>query len=132
MAKSQNTCPCGSGIDFESCCGRYISGNQDAPTAATLMRSRYTAYVVADEKYLLDTWHRSTRPGELGLQRDISPKWIGLDIKKAKNGLENDTEGTVEFVARYKVNGKAERLHEVGRFCKEQGKWYYLDGDLKT
>ncbi|MEJ2140985.1 MAG: YchJ family metal-binding protein [Gammaproteobacteria bacterium] len=132
MAKLHNTCACGSGIDFESCCGRYISGMQQAPTAEKLMRSRYSAYVLGDEKYLLDTWHHSTRPGALALQQDTSLKWIGLDIMVTANGLENDTEGTVEFVARYKINGKAERLHEVSRFCKEQGKWYYLDGDLKT
>lgn len=115
-----------------SCCGQYLSGQQRALTAEQLMRSRYTAYVVGNENYLLETWHPSTRPGSLRLEQATSPKWIGLDIKATKQGEENDNEGTVEFVARYKVNGKAERLHEVSRFIKEQGKWYYLDGNIKT
>lgn len=94
------------------------------------MRSRYSAYVLGNEDYLLDTWHESTRPEKLGLAQATSTKWISLDINEIEQGLTNDTEGKVEFVARYKINGKAERLHETSRFCRQQGKWYYLDGDL--
>jgi SEC-C motif-containing protein len=132
MPKQDNTCPCSSDIDFTSCCGRYISGEQDAPTAEALMRSRYSAYVVADENYLLDTWHSTTRPAALGLQEDTTTKWIGLDIKGTNLGTEQDEQGTVEFVARCKINGKAERLHENSRFRKENGKWYYLDGNIEA
>lgn len=95
------------------------------------MRSRYSAYVTGNEDYLLATWHESTRPKVLGLEQDKLTKWVGLSIKTTQQGRQQDQEGVVEFVARYKVNGKAERLHETSRFVKEQGKWFYLDGVLQ-
>ena len=131
MKKKNNDCPCGSGLMFEKCCGQYISEQIVAPTAEVLMRSRYSAYVIKDENYLLNTWHKTTRPETLNLEQDTSTKWIGLDVVRVEQGTIKDDKGQVEFVARYKVNGKAERLHEVSRFRKEQGKWYYLDGDLQ-
>ena len=131
MPKQHKQCPCGSDSDFSSCCGRFISGKQYPSMAEALMRSRYSAYVVGDESYLLRTWHSITRPEALGLEQDMATKWIGLDIKATEQGTEQDEQGMVEFVARYKVNGKAERLHEVSQFRKEKGKWFYLDGILK-
>jgi SEC-C motif-containing protein len=131
MSKQNKTCPCGSNVDFIFCCGRYISGEQYPPTAEALMRSRYSAYVVGDEKYLLNTWHSTTRPTELALKDDTATKWIGLDIKSTGQGTELDEQGTVEFVARYKINGKAQRLHETSEFRKEQDKWFYLDGVIE-
>ena len=125
-------CPCGSGLDFDSCCGQYIDGGRYAPTAEALMRSRYTAYVVGDENYLLASWHSSTRPHQLGLEQDTSTKWIGLSIKARGAGTEKDERGVVEFVARYKINGKAHRLHEVSNFQKVNDQWFYVDGILKT
>lgn len=95
------------------------------------MRSRYSAYVMADEKYLLSTWHSSTRPESLGLDKDTTTKWAGLEVKATGQGSQMDEQGMVEFVARYKINGKAERLHEISQFKKEMGKWFYLDGILK-
>ena len=131
MPGQYKECPCGSEVDFVSCCGRYISGEQYPLTAEALMRSRYSAYVINDEEYLLSTWHSSTRPEALGLDKDTTTKWAGLDIKATGQGSETDEQGMVEFVARYKINGKAERLHEVSQFRKEKGKWFYLDGILK-
>ncbi len=91
------------------------------------MRSRYCAYVISAEQYLLNSWHPSTRPAELDLGQ--SPlQWLGLKIRHTVAGESNDTEGSVEFIARCKHNGKAQRLHELSRFCKENGRWYYLDG----
>ena len=86
------------------------------------MRSRYSAYVLGYIDYLLETWHPSTAPGEpeLGFT-----KWTGLEVLHAQASLEA---GVVEFVARYKVNGKAEKLHEVSRFVLENGRWLYIDG----
>ena len=92
------------------------------------MRSRYSAYVVGDENYLLNTWHGTTRPTELSVKDDTATKWIGLDIKSTNQGTELDEQGMVEFVARYKINGKAQRFHEISQFKKEQGIWFYLDG----
>jgi SEC-C motif-containing protein len=94
------------------------------------MRSRYTAYVINDEHYLTKTWHASTRPEKLALQESQPQKWLGLKILKTERGAPSDTEGVVEFVARYKVNGRAGRVHEVSQFIHENGQWLYLDGQL--
>ena len=91
------------------------------------MRSRYVAYVLSNEAYLLASWHSSTRPTSLNLQEEPTTKWLGLKIVQRQQGQAGDSEGTVEFVARYKINGKAYKLHEVSRFVKESGQWYYVD-----
>ena len=122
---SNKLCPCDSGKPYNSCCEPAHNGTP-APTAEALMRSRYTAYVLGLEAYLLKTWHADTRPAALNLADDTQTKWLGLQIKRAENTSE--TSATVEFVARYKINGKAERLHEVSEFVRVDGCWYYLTG----
>lgn len=92
------------------------------------MRSRYSAYVLKLEDYLLATWHASTRPEKLELLADNN-KWLGLEIKRHE--VQSPEQATVEFVARYKIAGRAYRLHELSRFVREEGRWYYLDGDFK-
>ncbi len=92
------------------------------------MRSRYSAYTFGLEAYLLATWHTSTRPLSLDLAQDTSTRWLGLEIKHyGPTGPQN---ATVEFVARYKIDGRAHRLHETSRFLCEDGRWYYLDGEI--
>jgi len=98
-----------------------------APDAESLMRSRYSAFVLGLENYLLATWHASTRPVELDLAADKT-KWLVLEVKKHLCGSAD--RATVEFVARYKVGGRAGRLHEISRFVREDGKWFYVDGEL--
>ena len=121
-----NQCPCGLPEIYERCCGRYVSGQTPAPTAEALMRSRYSAYAKAEGDYLRDTWHPKTRPSRVRL--DPEQKWIGLSIKDTEAGQLDDAEGVVEFVARFKINGRGHRLRERSRFEKLEGKWYYLDG----
>ncbi len=94
------------------------------------MRSRYAAYVLARAEYLRNTWHASTRPVNVALADNASIKWLGLEVVDIQAGGAQDDSGVVEFVARYKVRGKAERLHEVSRFVKQDGQWFYLDGDI--
>lgn len=129
MAKLIASCPCGSGKSYPDCCTRYVDGSEAAPNAEALMRSRYTAYTSQREDYLLATWHASTRPSSLGFADEPPTKWIGLDVKRHEQ--QDADHATVEFVARYKVNGRAHRLHEVSRFVREAGQWFYVDGDLK-
>jgi SEC-C motif-containing protein len=122
-------CPCGSGQTYAACCGRWHGGpaHLGAPDAMTLMRSRYTAYVLGLHDYLLATWHPSTRPAAL----DPDPpglRWLGLEVKR--HWRDDDTHARVEFVARCKRGGRAQRLHEISRFVYEQGRWYYVDGDM--
>ncbi len=92
------------------------------------MRSRYTAYTLADETYLLATWHPDTRPARLDLDAEPQAKWLGLSVKH--HARQDEQHATVEFVARYKIAGRAFRLHEVSRFENIMGRWYYLDGQL--
>lgn len=121
-------CPCGLPRAYDDCCGRLHRG-EPAPDAEALMRSRYTAYVLGLEDYLLDTWHPSTRPASLDLHAEPRPKWLGLKV--IRHVPEDDSHATVAFVARYKVGGRAHRLEETSRFARENGRWYYLDGDLR-
>ena len=88
------------------------------------MRSRYSAYVLGLEDYLLATWHASTRPATLNLKDGPPTKWVGLEI--TAQAQEGDT-ATVEFVARCKVGGRAQRMHEISHFVREDGRWYYVD-----
>jgi SEC-C motif-containing protein len=121
-------CPCGSQALYQACCGRYLDGGEFAPTAEALMRSRYTAYTMQRTDYLVATWHVSTRPARPDLAADTQIKWTGLEVQRHE---QHDADhALVEFVARYKVQGRAQRLHEASRFVREAGKWFYLDGDV--
>lgn len=122
---SPSFCPCESGKLYNICCEPAHKGST-AATAEALMRSRYTAYVLGLEDYLLKTWAAETRPAALNLSADRLTKWLGLQVKRAENTSE--TSAIVEFVARYKINGKAERLHEISQFVRVDGYWYYLAG----
>lgn len=122
------TCPCGAAQAFDACCGRYVNGGAVAPDAEALMRSRYTAYTLQHEAYLLATWHPATRPASLDLHGSPPPKWLGLKVIAHKT--QDATHATVEFVARQKIGGRAHRLHEVSRFVSGNGRWFYVDGDL--
>lgn len=92
------------------------------------MRSRYTAFTLGDTAYLLATWHPSTRPQSLALDERPPPKWIGLEVRAHRARAADRAE--VEFLARYRIGGRAQRLHETSRFVKEDGRWYYVDGDI--
>jgi len=94
------------------------------------MRSRYTAYTQQQSKYLLETWHKDNRPASLVI--DENQKWLGLKILACEDGLAGDDVGVVEFVARYKTDGRAHRLHEVSRFKKIDSEWVYMNGELKS
>jgi SEC-C motif-containing protein len=118
-------CPCGSTKNYADCCAPYIEHGVLPSTAEALMRSRYTAYTRLNEGYLLATWHPSTRPSALGLADEAKTQWLGLQVKRHESSHE---QAVVEFVARYKVNGKAHRLHEVSQFVREEGRWFYVNG----
>jgi len=140
-------CPCG-GSSFDSCCGPFLAGAALPPTAEHLMRSRYTAFTLGDEAYLRATWHPSTRPQEPIVDNE-PVRWLGLEIKTALRLRQRKAElpdvpgdqdhprdeDHVEFVARFKVGGRAHRLHERSRFVREAGpdgalRWFYLDGSF--
>ena len=91
------------------------------------MRSRYSAYVLDLESYLRATWHPDTCPTELGLDAVPRPQWLGLEVREYR--MLDDDHATVEFVARYKLNGRAQGLHEISRFTRMDGRWLYVDGE---
>lgn len=133
-------CPCG-GAAFAACCGPFLAGAAIAPTAEQLMRSRYSAYTLRDEAYLRATWHPSTLPAGPLVDPDEKLQWLGLEVKSAlrlrqRKAILPDSpdSDTVEFVARYKISGRAHRLHEVSRFVREHSaggaRWFYLDGSF--
>ena len=121
-------CPCGRPRSFAGCCGRYLADfdSSRAPAAEALMRSRYTAFFLSNRDYLLQTWHPQTRPPDLELPPGV--KWLGLDVRSSKQ--VDDRHAEVEFVARCREpGGRATRIHERSRFIKDNGRWFYLDGD---
>lgn len=123
-------CPCGSNKQYIDCCGRYLDGNEIPTNAEALMRSRYTAYTLQREDYLLATWHTSTRPATLNLSDDNTTNWVRLEVKNHK---QNDMHhAIVEFVACYKINGRMHKLHEISQFVRVDSRWFYLDGIIKN
>jgi len=127
------SCPCGRvdakkrAVAYADCCGRFVEhfATTPAPDADHLMRSRYSAFILERADYLLATWHSSTRPASLDF--DVGAKWLGLDVREHKTTRADAAK--VEFVARYRVAGAAVRLHERSRFVREDGRWFYVDGD---
>ncbi len=127
-----SACPCNPAVAYADCCGPLHAGTARAATAEALMRSRYSAYARGDVAYLRTTWHLSTRPATLQLDDGASTRWLGLAVKRhVPTGPDSDGRdtATVEFVARCTTGGApAVRLHEISRFVREEGRWYYLDG----
>lgn len=125
-------CPCQSGKPYAGCCGPLHRGDVAAATAEALMRSRYSAYVQGDADYLLATWHASTRPAQLDFGDAAATRWLGLEVRRyGTAGTTDPDHAIVEFVARYRIGGApAVRLHEISRFVREDGRWYYVDGEF--
>jgi SEC-C motif domain protein len=134
-------CPCGGASPerpsnpraplYADCCGRFIDAGALPATAMELMRSRYTAYVLGDTPYLRATWSDETRPRDLDASADPATRWLGLQIKRHARSDANHAQ--VEFVARYKVGGRAHRLHETSRFVRNaEGRWLYIDGEINN
>ncbi len=119
-------CPCGTALPYAECCGRFHSGalHLFAPTAEALMRSRYSAYTLQLDDYLLATWHPSTRP-TTPFHHESGLRWLGLQVLR-HDSIDAD-HAQVEFVARSKLGGRAHRLRELSRFVRVDGRWFYLD-----
>jgi SEC-C motif domain protein len=124
-ATTTNACPCG-GASYANCCQPYHLGAV-APNAERLMRSRYSAYVQQNHDYLLATWHPDTRPSSLDLTTP-SIQWLSLNIKHSQTITPQ--QASVEFIAKYKINGRAERMHEISQFRKVDERWLYVDGQF--
>jgi len=137
------SCPCGrlaasaegrardrAPLAYADCCGQYLGHFSacPAPDAESLMRSRYTAFVREDAAYLRATWAPAQRPASI--EFDPGTRWLGLEVRAHRATGEDRAE--VEFVARQRdAGGRAHRLHETSRFVRAEGRWFYVDGDLR-
>ena len=125
------TCSCGGPGEFSSCCGPILSGERAAQTAEQLMRARYSAYARCEVDFL----KTSLIPEERGAfdpkgaeEWSKQAEWQGMEVLRTKAGGPNDTEGTVEFVARYKMKDQDVEHHELATFRKDDGAWLFVDG----
>ena len=125
-------CPCGSEVNFEECCEKYFMGDEKAPTAEALMRSRYTAYAEHNYRYLLESLHPAYRKDydeEATKQWAESSEWTGLEIVNTVEGSENDSTGEVEFIANFRIKEHDLTHHEIAKFEKVDGVWYFVEGE---
>ena len=113
---------------FGQCCGRYLDhfDTTPAPNAESLMRSRYSAFVLERGAYLQQTWFSAQRPADLSFEPAV--KWLGLEVKSHR--ITGPAHAEVEFVARSRLKGVPTRMHELSRFVKDAGRWFYVDGTL--
>jgi SEC-C motif-containing protein len=132
MEKNQSMenkkCFCDTGLLFENCCGLYLNNNQKAPSALTLMRSRYSAYAIHNADYLMETTYISERKyyskSEI-LRWAVSNKWQKLEILSF-------SENTVEFKAYFlDSDNKPQTHYEFSTFKFENDAWYYVDGKFE-
>lgn len=119
-------CPCGSTATYDTCCGPIHRHADDAPTARSLMRARYSAFTRRDDEFLRWTWHPDHRPDVIEFPGD--EEWEGLQIVESRGGGPDDERGTVEFIARFRTGGVPRMLHEVSRFVRLDGRWVYFKG----
>jgi SEC-C motif-containing protein len=123
------TCYCGNKKTYTECCEVFHLNKGNTETAQQLMRSRYSAFVLANGDYLMQTHHCVTRPikdKKATVKWAESVEWIKLEVLETINGLENDKEGTVTFNAYFYENGNIEVIHEKSAFVKENNQWFYL------
>lgn len=124
----ENTiCPCGSQLEYSTCCEPILINHQLALTAESLMRSRYTGFVKEDTDHLLNTWLDKKRPATLNFD-DHPVVWISLTINKTIEGQPTDSKGQVDFTSSYIESGQLCTLQETSDFTKSGGLWYYVDG----
>jgi len=129
-------CPCGSGTDFDGCCGRFLSGGSEPVTAEELMRARYTAHTCARMDFVKQTHHPDTvadfdeKAAKAWAEEST---WLGLEIVATEGGRADDETGTVEFIARFDdVEGRTQTHHELSYFDKVGGSWKFRDGTAPT
>jgi SEC-C motif-containing protein len=125
-------CPCSSGLEYTKCCEPYITGAKTAPTAESLMRSRYTAYVVHAIEYIINT----CLEGDKIIRESVeawsnNSEWLGLRIITIIGGGMDDNIGKVVFEAIYEQKGLRYVHHETASFIKKNSCWFYEDGEIE-
>ena len=131
MAAEPKDCPCGSGARYSACCKPYHTGAAQPPTAEALMRARYSAFATSNADYIRDTLHpraRKDHDDDAVRRWAKESEWLGFEIVETRAGGVDDTRGTVEFIAHYKVNGEVNDHHERAEFARVDGRWTFVDG----
>lgn len=124
------TCPCGSGTAFDTCCEPIIKGTRQSETAEQLMRARYSAFVTGEMDFIVSSTHSRTRKEvDMNFIRDWSQNstWNGLEIFETKELSEN--KASVSFEARYTQNDQEQHHREKSVFEREDGEWKFVTGD---
>lgn len=124
-------CPCGSNLNYSDCCGLYITAQAIPQTPEALMRSRYTAYSMANIAYIKKTMIGKPLVGFNEEKAEIWAKeihWIGLKIVQSYIDDSNEHSGFVEFIATYLDEQTLKTLHEISQFELINGHWFYMDG----
>ncbi|MES9962837.1 MAG: YchJ family protein [Candidatus Sedimenticola sp. 20ELBAFRAG] len=126
-------CPCGSGKEFDACCGPVLSGKEIAANPEILMRSRYCAFATGAVEFLTESLHpahRHDHDAEATRRWAEKSDWLGLEIVSTEAGGEGDEEGKVEFIATFKEKGMVRKHHEMSSFKRDQDRWYFVDGQM--
>lgn len=133
MKNEITVCPCGSSLNYANCCEPFHLGKKFPDTAEKLMRSRYSAYVVGKIDYIHETNDPRSKDDfdrEAADAWSKQSKWLGLEIVATSKGQPGDTEGEVEFKAKYSFKDEQTTHHEVSlfRFDAKDKRWFYSDG----
>ncbi len=134
ISLQEKPCPCGNDKNYDSCCGQYLSGTSLPSTPEELMRSRYTAYTLANIDYIFGTMRdQALKDADKNecLKWAKMSKWLGLEVISSSSS-DDDTEGEVLFIAKFKQNGTAHNLKEHAKFKKYKNKWYYIDSIVQN
>lgn len=124
-------CLCCSTVAYGECCQPFHTGEKIPVTAEALMRSRYTAYALHNGVYLQATWDVTKRPERIDFSKE-NIDWLRLEITETKKGGVKDNKGLVTFKAYYMQDGEEHVMNEISRFTKQSGRWFYLDGVIKS
>lgn len=129
-------CYCSSEKEFGDCCQPFIDGTAKPLTAEELMRSRFSAYATVAVEYLIKTTHPSMRKfhdAESIENWAKSNVWKKLEIVAKSGGDAKGEKGTVEFKAYFTdAENVAQVHHELSTFQKELGRWFFVDGKIKS
>ena len=136
MSEKIDLCPCGSGKKYGECCEPIIKNTSKALAAESLMRARYTAYVVHEIDFIINSCEEGEGIADIDKKAtedwSRNSTWNGLKILRTEKGQEGDDEGVVEFTADYTLKQMHDVHHEVAAFKKINGEWKYVAGNIIT
>jgi SEC-C motif-containing protein len=117
-------CPCGTGRKFDDCCAPLLAGTRRPATAEELMRSRFTAHVGRDYRYLHRTYD-ATAPRPYVEEKDDAPmQWTRLAVHAHEPGRGPD-QAFVDFAACFVDENGEHAVQEKSEFHRVDGQWLY-------